>query len=56
MIEIPRRRQTDRFERDLFVGAVEAVRSRIGTGRSLKEIVEGSVLLDDDDDVIDFSY
>jgi hypothetical protein len=49
------RRQPDRLEANPLSGAIVPERPRVGAGKSLEEIIEAAILLDDDDDVLDLA-
>src|SRR6202042_2977614 len=55
VIDIPRRREPDRFEPDLSFRAVVAIGYGLGAWVTVKEVVERAVLLNDDDDVLDLA-
>ena len=55
VFEIPGRLESDRIQRDLFTLAIVAVRTGVGARIALEEIIEASVLLNDDDDVVDLA-
>src|SRR5579863_718147 len=54
VLHVPRRFERNRNQRDFLTGAGVAVRLRVGSWIALEQVIERAVLLNDDDDVLDF--
>ena len=52
MVEVPCRLQPDRLQRDFLTAVRVAIRRRRCAGEAVEKIVEGAILLNDDDDVL----
>ena len=55
VIEIPCGLEPDRLERDLLIGRVVAILRGFCAGKTVEQVIEGAVLLNDDDDVLDLA-
>ena len=55
MGEVPCRLETDRLENDLLILRIVTVRHRPGAGIAIEQVVQASILLNDNDDVLDLS-
>ena len=53
MVEIPRRFEANRQQSDTVTVEVVTVIDGVCTGKSVKQIVEAAIFLNDDDDVLD---